>query len=404
MAGALKELHGDHQGSTERRYRMQQEASALHLLQGRGVPALLDSNVDEWRNPATPLFIVMEWIEGRTLSSACSRGPLDLDTSIAITNAILDVLERNSAVGVHHRDLKPDNVMLRAGDQMPALVDFGMAWARPDEAGNDDFQTPVGQELGNRFLRLPEYAPGHEARDFRSDLTMLVGLLFYMLAGAAPRILNDSAGRMPHETHAARFAGLAAGDARWARLRRVFDIGFQVSLDRRFQAPGELRERLSNLQPPAASGTVAELEAALEALELIKTTSQARDVEQTKRAMQSGTEAFRRGVLDGIGVNTFQFGGASATFSRNDTVHTLSFFARPNGSIEPRIEMAHVTMRRAGAIEASSAVAGVRAPRTYYRGPAADVSGFEEAARAEAFEVARDVVREMTDRLGGIYR
>jgi hypothetical protein len=61
----------------------------------------------------------------------------------------------------------------------PVLIDFGMAWARPDEAQEAEFRTDTGQELGNRFLRLPEFSPGKDMHDLRSDVAMAAGVLLY---------------------------------------------------------------------------------------------------------------------------------------------------------------------------------------------------------------------------------
>jgi serine/threonine protein kinase len=204
--GALKLLHTEHLGKTERRYRMQQEANALIALAGQGVPHLLASNVDKWTETGVPLFIVMEWIEGITLANACSRNPIELDQALEVMDKVLDTITLCHRLEIHHRDLKPDNVILRSGAyNAPVLVDFGMTWTQPDDSPDKRFETPLGQELGNRFLRLPEYAPGQNLHDSRSDISMAVGLLFFMLTARAPRQLHDGAGRMLHEVSEAHF-------------------------------------------------------------------------------------------------------------------------------------------------------------------------------------------------------
>ena len=140
------------------------------------------------------------------------------------------------ALDIHHRDVKPDNIILRNGlTEAPVLVDFGMSWTKSDYDRAREFETKVGQEIGNRFLRLPEHTPGRHLHDSRSDLTLVVGLLFYTLAGEAPRSLRDLRGAMPHEVSADCFAPLTTQDPRWPRIRRIFNVGFQENIDFRFQ-------------------------------------------------------------------------------------------------------------------------------------------------------------------------
>ena len=106
-----------------------------------------------------PASDLMEWIEGLTLAQAVSRGALDIDTTLAITQVLLRTVAKCHEANIHHRDLKPDNVVLRDGDlRAPVIVDFGMSWAKPDGEDGRKFETDAGQELGNRFLRLPEHA------------------------------------------------------------------------------------------------------------------------------------------------------------------------------------------------------------------------------------------------------
>lgn len=201
VVGALKEIHPEHLKSTERRFRFQQEVNALLALDGAGVPRVLDHNTEQWQDKSVSLFIIMQWINGPTLAN--SR-PSTLDDAIASALEITRTVSVFHALGILHRDLKPDNIIYRDGDvRSPVLVDFGMSWSRT--AGVSSFDTPGGQELPNRFLRLPESHPGFDHHDARSDISMVVGILFYMLTGLAPRTLQDAQGKLPHERHADRF-------------------------------------------------------------------------------------------------------------------------------------------------------------------------------------------------------
>ena len=284
---------------------MQQEANALVALDGNGVPLLLSSNVDQWNETGRDLYLVMEWIEGPTLSEACYTRPLTIDEAVAVAVAvsILNTVESCHELPIFHRDLKPDNVILRHGCHGdPILVDFGMAWAKATEDEPRTFDTPAGQELGNRFLRLPEFAPGRDARDPRSDVSMVVGLLFYMLTNMAPRALDDGNGRMPHEAFEARFPESVRLDRRWIRIRRTFNVGFQSSLELRFQNVTQLKDRLLDLEPANATNDEQRLSEELAAIADILNSQKGRSIlagavvlsEAAERFMQ----AFRRMLKD----------------------------------------------------------------------------------------------------------
>jgi len=248
--GALKELHPSHSHNTERRYRMQLEANALKALNGEGVPRILDENRSNFTDTrGGPPFIIMEWIDGMTLSDRCSGRPMPFDDALRMADALLNTLERMHRLPVYHRDLKADNIILQNGDPgRPIIVDLGMAWAGSD-GGIDEFRTPDGQELGNRSLRLPEFAPGNPAgRDPRSDIAMLLGVLFFALTGKQPRVLTDERGRKPHEREDIVPPGIT-NDPRWQKLRGVFTIGFEPEIENRFQSVAELRVPVYRLSP-----------------------------------------------------------------------------------------------------------------------------------------------------------
>lgn len=111
----------------------------------------------------------------------------------------------------------------------------------------------MGQEIGNRFLRLPEYAPGNIGRDFRSDVSQLVAIFFFLLAGKAPRVLIDSKGLPPHEANPSYFPSKHVSDSRWKYIIRIFRVGFQPGIDLRFQTVQDLIARIDEIIHPIVS-------------------------------------------------------------------------------------------------------------------------------------------------------
>jgi serine/threonine protein kinase len=233
--------------SDERLYR---EVQALEYMDGNGTPRLYESNAGSYGDLQQVLYAITEFIDGPMLSAAVNKKRLDMASARKACEQLSETLERLHRVGHKHRDLKPDNVILRNGSiEDPVLVDFGMASAADEES--ESFQTEGNQEIGNRFLRLPEYSAGAHRDDARSDITQLVALFFYMITALAPRQLVDSDGRRPHEREHPRLAPLRH-EANWPRLRALFGAGFNVELDKRIADLTLLRARLRALGEPLA--------------------------------------------------------------------------------------------------------------------------------------------------------
>jgi serine/threonine protein kinase len=90
--GALKVLH-DKRQNHERRYRLQGEVAALQRMEGAGVPRVLDSNSDRWRDRLTDLYVVTEWIEGPTLGDHVKAGgPVSLDSGLQLADALTTIV------------------------------------------------------------------------------------------------------------------------------------------------------------------------------------------------------------------------------------------------------------------------------------------------------------------------
>jgi eukaryotic-like serine/threonine-protein kinase len=130
-AVAVKVLTAVHREQTLQRF--QQEGRVLSRLRHPHLVALLDVGEDGQGRP----YLVLEWVEGETLGRLLGRqGPLDPAHAVRLTIQLAGALGHAHAAGVLHRDLKPDNVLVRQGDAL--LADFGLAElvrARLAEAG-----------------------------------------------------------------------------------------------------------------------------------------------------------------------------------------------------------------------------------------------------------------------------
>ena len=265
----------------ERRARFSREANAYATVTVRGIPRLIESNAHLWEDAAVEPYLVTEFIEGPTLRQW--RESLDLVSlrdSIGVTRKLLAILNACHDVGLVHRDVKPDNIILMdGGAEQPVLLDFGLSFRKGSEV---DFVTEEGQEIGNRFLRLPELAAGSPLKqDVRSDLSFAAGILYYLLSGQRPHIVQDAEGRLPHQRDEplAMLQGIAG--AGLPRLLSLFDKAFAPRIAERFVGADEMLADMEKVMAPHGS---ARLEASR-----IEAIREAMDTEASRRTAQTHT-------------------------------------------------------------------------------------------------------------------
>jgi eukaryotic-like serine/threonine-protein kinase len=155
--------------------RFRREARAAANLNHPGIVSIYD-----WGEDAGTYFIVMEYVDGKTLREVIrSEGPLLAHRAAEIGADIAAALQFAHAHGVIHRDIKPGNVMI-AGQQVK-VTDFGIA--RAGDPGESLTQT--GAVMGTATYFSPEQAQGY-AVDVRSDVYSLGVVLYEMVTGRPP--------------------------------------------------------------------------------------------------------------------------------------------------------------------------------------------------------------------------
>lgn len=176
---AIKIIQSLSLGDPEARTRFQREAKVLSDLAHTGIVSFYRFGI--WQN--TP-YIVMEYIEGRTLRSLISDNVLTGDHVLSIGLQICEAMESAHALKIIHRDLKPDNVIVSFDSEVPIvkLVDFGLA--RFLEAAGEKL-TATGLLVGSTAYISPEQCSGGKA-DHRSDIYSVGCILFEMISGRAP--------------------------------------------------------------------------------------------------------------------------------------------------------------------------------------------------------------------------
>jgi serine/threonine protein kinase len=142
-------------------------------------------------------YFVMPFIEGESLRFRIQRGPLSVRETVGIMRDVARALSFAHRLGIVHRDIKPDNVLLSAGTAV--VTDFGVAKALVDARNAETMQrgatiTSVGVSLGTPQYMAPEQAAADPNTDHRADLYALGVVGYEMLAGVPP-----FHGRSPHE-------------------------------------------------------------------------------------------------------------------------------------------------------------------------------------------------------------
>ena len=138
------------------------------------------------------LFYVMPYIDGESLRARLDRvGELPITEAVRILREIADALSHAHAMGVVHRDIKPDNVMLSGRHAL--VMDFGVAKAVSEATGKNALTT-AGVALGTPTYMAPEQAAADPHLDHRVDIYALGAMGYELLAGRPP-----FTGRTPQE-------------------------------------------------------------------------------------------------------------------------------------------------------------------------------------------------------------
>ncbi len=183
---ALKILPAGFAADAERMLRFKREAQLLASLNHPNIGAIYG-----FEHSGNSQALVLELIEGPTLADRIARSPIPADEAIPIARQIAEAMEAADELGVVHRDLKPDNIKLRA-DGVVKVLDFGLAKAsQPSEGAigsralqtlTSPMATGMGVILGTPAYMSPEQARG-QAVDRRADIWAFGTVLYEMLTG-----------------------------------------------------------------------------------------------------------------------------------------------------------------------------------------------------------------------------
>lgn len=189
---ALKLLPPEIKNDESRLRRFKQEARAILTLNHPNILTIFEIGDSDGT-----YYIATEYIEGETLRQCLWTNPLTIDEALGIAIQIAMALEAAHAAGIVHRDVKPENIMLRPDrfvrDRFVKVLDFGLAkltereslTADPEALTMPISNTNPGAVIGTSGYMSPEQAQG-EPIDVRSDIFSLGVVLYEMVAGHAP--------------------------------------------------------------------------------------------------------------------------------------------------------------------------------------------------------------------------
>ncbi|OLE55574.1 MAG: hypothetical protein AUG51_02550 [Acidobacteria bacterium 13_1_20CM_3_53_8] len=311
---ALKLLPAKFTEDEGRLRRFEQEACAASALNHPNI-----ITIHEVGEADSIHFLAMEFVDGETLRARMKRGGMTLREALNVAVQVAEALTAAHEAGIVHRDVKPENIMLRK-DGYVKVLDFGLAKLAEQRGEVVDTQAPTlakietdpGTVMGTMQYMSPEQARGKEV-DARTDIFSLGVVLYEMVAGRAPfegetrsdllvallsqepSHLSSFVEEVPAELE--RIVRKALRKDRDERYQTVKDMALDLkSLRRELEVGAELERSLA---PGATRGgrfsTASGRITASTALDSAERTEQG--VQQQTSSIQPGASAKRRRVV-----------------------------------------------------------------------------------------------------------
>jgi serine/threonine protein kinase len=221
--------------------RFKTEAKALAKLENQNIVG-----VYALRETSYGLFMVMEYVQAKTISEWLrEKGRFTANETIAIGTQIINAIRHAHKVGVIHRDIKPNNVLL-CEDGTVKVMDFGLAKVIQEQGTQN---TVTHAAAGTLYYMSPEQVKGLKNVDKRSDIYSIGMTLYEMLAGRTPFDKGESEfviqkqiveGKIPSPV---KFNPLIPKE-----LVKIIMRAIDKDPEKRFQGTGEMFGALSGIK------------------------------------------------------------------------------------------------------------------------------------------------------------
>lgn len=245
---AVKLIRPDLRGETHLRAWMLREARAANRVDHAHIIDIHDiGETDEGA-----LYLVMEYLIGTPLSNELAKGPMPLGRAVDIIEQMGAALSRAHDLGVVHRDLKSDNILLTARGGRPdyvKILDFGLA-----ALAHDPRLAPKGAVFGTPEYMSPEQARGEQAGP-QSDLYALGVLFFEMLTGQLPFRATDRDALLEMQRTAVAPDPLTIRKDCHEEARRIVLRLLEKDAEKRYRDGHHLLEELKKLQRSLPNAT-----------------------------------------------------------------------------------------------------------------------------------------------------
>ncbi len=219
--------------------KFQEEAATLELLDHEQIPKLYGYFEQE-----SQFYLVQEWIQGQTLGERVRKsGPLaEAEVLQMMTQLlpVLDYLHHKAPRDVIHRDVKPDNIILRQQDQMPVLIDFGAVKQLLKTVVSSSGSVTCSVVIGSGGFMPPEQAAQRVV--YSSDLYSLGVTAIFALTGKLPDELEKDprTSELLWQQHAPQIS---------PSMTAVLSQATQLDPVNRYLTAQEMLQELQNLKP-----------------------------------------------------------------------------------------------------------------------------------------------------------